>query len=286
MVAAGSGRWQNWGVAWREFEEAPAGGTGAGDYRFRWAEDRDIDISVRNAHSLYLETLAESGLVGLLLLLTPLGAVGVAIALTLRAGAPRALARDLGIVAGAGGAVALHLAGDWGWQMPAVILPAVALGAAAIAACARQPGRQRAAPPWLPWTVAALALAGIVLAFGPVASAERLQTARDRAAAGDLAGALAAADQAADLDPQGPQPRLLQANLLADLGRPGQADRAFAAAVRRSPRDWTARADWAAALIRRGDRASAAPLVAVAVRLNPREPRLALLGDAVVGPSD
>ena len=52
VVAAGSGRWQNWAVAWREFEEAPAGGTGAGDYRFRWAADRDIDISVRNAHSL------------------------------------------------------------------------------------------------------------------------------------------------------------------------------------------------------------------------------------------
>ncbi len=286
VVAAGSGRWQNWAVAWREFEDDPAAGTGAGDYRFRWAEFRDIDISVRNAHSLYLETLGESGVVGLLLLLTPLAVVGAVIALALRAGPPPALARDLGIVAGAGGAVALHLAGDWGWQMPAVVLPAIALGAAAIVAGAHHLGRDRPAPAWVPWTVAAVALAGVVLTFGPVASAERLESARDRAAAGDLTGALAAADQAADLDPQSPAPRLLQANLLADLGRPAQADRAFAAAVRRSPRDWTARADWAAALIRRGDRASAAPLVAVAAALNPREQRVALLREAVRTRSD
>lgn len=286
VVAAGSGRWQNWSVAWHEFEDSPAAGTGAGDYRFRWAQYRDIDISVRNAHSLYLEILGESGLVGLLLLLTPLAAVGVAIAMALLAGPPPALARDLGVVVGAGGAVALHLAGDWGWQMPAVVLPAIALGAAAIVASARHLGRDRPAPRAVPWAVAAAAIVGVILAFGPVASSERLQTGRDRATAGDLTGALEAADQAADLDPQSAQARLLQANVLADLGRPAQADRAFAAAVRRSPRDWTARADWAAALIRRGDRASAAPLVVVAARLNPREPRIALLKKAVAPGSE
>ncbi len=143
VVAAGSGRWQNWSVAYHEFEDAPIAGTGAGDYRFRWNEYRDVNLTVRNAHSLYLETLGESGLVGLLLLLTPLVAVGVAIAMALLAGAPPALARDLGIVAGAGGAVALHLGGDWGWQMPAVVLPAMVIGAAAIAASAIHLGRDR-----------------------------------------------------------------------------------------------------------------------------------------------
>ena len=95
VVAAGSGRWQNWSVAWHEFEDSPAAGTGAGDYRFRWTQFRDIDISVRNAHSLYLETLGESGIVGLLLLLTPLAAVGLAIGLALAAGAPPALGKVL-----------------------------------------------------------------------------------------------------------------------------------------------------------------------------------------------
>ena len=165
-------------------------------------------------------------------------------------------------MAGAGGAVALHLGGDWGWQMPAVVLPAMVIGAAAIAASAIHLGRDRPAARPVSWAVAVVALIGVLLTFGPVASAQRLRSGQDMAARGDLAGALTAANQAASLDPQSPAPRLLQANVLDDLGRPAQADRAFAAAVQRSPRDWNVRADWAAALIRRGDRASAAPLVA------------------------
>ena len=140
VVAAGSGRWQNWSVAGSQFRESPIAGTGAGDYRLRWAAERDIDISVRNAHSLYLEVLGESGLVGLILLLTPVAAVAIAIGATLRRRPPLPLARDMGITAAAGGAVALHLAGDWAWQMPAVVLPAVALGAAALAASAIERG--------------------------------------------------------------------------------------------------------------------------------------------------
>ena len=67
-VAAGSGRWQNWSVAADEFTESPLAGTGAGDYVFFWQADRDIELTVVNAHSLYLEVLGESGLIGLLLL--------------------------------------------------------------------------------------------------------------------------------------------------------------------------------------------------------------------------
>jgi hypothetical protein len=277
VVAAGSGRWQNWSVAWDEFAGSPVTGTGAGDYRFRWAAERDIDIDVRNAHSLYLETLGESGLIGLTLLLIPLGAVGVAVAGARRRGVPAALGRDLGIAVAAGGAVALHLAGDWAWQMPAVTLPAIALGAAAIAASAGP-----AAPPWraprpASWAIAVACVAGILMIAGPVASSARLTSARAHAASGDLTAALADARDARRLDPQSFEPVLLEADILADLGRDRDADRAFADAIARSPHEWTTRADWASALIRRGDLPAVRALVRSAVPLNPRDPRLRLL---------
>lgn len=281
VVATGSGRWQNWSVAADGFAEAPLAGTGAGDYRFRWAEQREIDISVRNAHSLYLEVLGESGLIGLALLLTPLTAVGVAIGLALRSRPPAPLARDLGIVAGAGATVALHLAGDWAWQMPAAVLPAVALGAAAIAASAAHRGRDGRPRRPVAWSIAAASVVALLLVAGPVASSARVDGARDLAASGDLTGALDAAREAAALQPQSAEAALLEANLLADLGRSARADDAFAAAVGRSPRDWAVRADWAAALIRRGDLRAARPLISSALALNPREPRLALMQQAV-----
>lgn len=67
-TAAGSGRWQNWSVAVDQFRSAPVLGTGAGDYRFWWNRERPISLYVVNAHSLYLEVLGESGVVGLVLL--------------------------------------------------------------------------------------------------------------------------------------------------------------------------------------------------------------------------
>ena len=249
VVAAGSGRWQNWSVAAHEWEDAPVSGTGAGDYRFRWVEYRDVDLTVRNAHSLYLETLGESGLIGLLLLLTPLLAVGAAIGMALRGGAPPALARDLGIVAGAGGAVAMHLAGDWGWQMPAVVLPAMVIGAAAISASAAHLGRDRPARRASSLgrgrggdhRRAAHLRAGRVRAAPPQRSGHgRRRRPRRRPDGREAGGRPRSAEPrpaaAAGHRPRGP--------------RPAGADRAFAAAVRRSPR-LEHPPDWAA--IRRGD---------------------------------
>ncbi|HMO00713.1 MAG TPA: O-antigen ligase family protein [Miltoncostaeaceae bacterium] len=275
-VAAGSGRWQNWSVAAEEFRSAPLMGTGAGDYRFLWAQRREIDITVRNAHSLYLETLGESGLVGLALLLLPLGATGVAIVGALRRRPPPELARDLGIAGAAGAVIAFHLAGDWAWQMPAVVLPGLVLGAAAISASRGSPTTSRRNV-LVAWALAAVAVAGIVVLAGPVSAADRLDEARGAARGGDLVHALDIARDAVRVDPQNADARLLEANLLDDLGRYARADAAFAAALARSPEDWTIHADWASSLLARGERASARLLVERATPLNPRDERIALL---------
>ena len=49
-------------------------GRGAGSYEQHWLADRPFEHKVRDAHSLYLETLSELGPVGLVLLLVALGA--------------------------------------------------------------------------------------------------------------------------------------------------------------------------------------------------------------------
>lgn len=281
-VSAGSGRWQNWSVAADQFTESPIVGTGAGDFRFRWAAERDIDVSVRNAHSLYLETLGDSGLVGIVLLLLPLAAVGAAVGLSLRRRRiPPPLARDLAIVSAAGAAVALHVAGDWGWQMPAVVLPAIVLGAAALTASRTDLRPSPAAGRAPRWAIAGLSVVAILLLAGPIAASGRLDVARRHAASGDLTGALSRARSAVSLDPQSAEARALEANVLSDLGRPAQADAAFGQAVARSPRDWSIYADWATALIGRGNVAAARVLITRAVELNPRDGRLAVLRQQV-----
>ncbi len=278
-VSAGSGRWQNWGAAVDEFRERPVAGTGAGDYVFYWQQHRDIDLTVVNAHSVYLEVMGENGVIGLLLLLAPLGIAAWAYARHRRAGGDDDGLAGLALCAA--GLVALHAAGDWDWQLPTIVLPAVALGAAALkisAGTATAPARAAAR-----WVVAAAAVAAIVMVAGPALSERVLADARATAARGDLDRALVRARDAASFAPQEPEPRLLEANLLSDLGRPAEADAAFAAAVARSPHDWETFADWAYALARRGDDRAARVAALRAAALNPLEPRPHLILDGLSG---
>ena len=83
------------------------------------------------------------------------------------------------------------------------------------------------------------------------------------------------------LDGGAPAPRLVTAYILRDLGRDTEADASFAAALQRSPRDWEISADWAEALLARGDIDAAAVLVKRAQQLDPLEPRVQILANIV-----
>jgi O-antigen ligase len=119
-----------WSVAWSQWEENRWLGSGAGTFARYWQRE-EMPVVVRDAHSLYLETFAELGPVGLVLLI---GALAIPLAVALNA-------RDrplIGIGASAYTAYLVHAGLDWDWEMPAVTLAGLLCGVALLAA-----GRQR-----------------------------------------------------------------------------------------------------------------------------------------------
>ena len=68
LASVQSNRYAYWKVAVEAFADHPLTGEGSGGFRTAWLREREFRESVRDAHSLYLETAAELGLVGLLAL--------------------------------------------------------------------------------------------------------------------------------------------------------------------------------------------------------------------------
>ena len=118
-----------WRAALNEYRAHPALGDGAGAFGGYWLQHPSADPGVqgtRDAHSLYIETLAELGPFGLALLLIALGAPLAAL--------PRARSPAVPAAAGAYVAYLVHAGVDWDWEMPAVTLAALLCGAAVLAA--------------------------------------------------------------------------------------------------------------------------------------------------------
>jgi len=114
-----------WWTAWNAVGDRPVLGSGAGTFDLVWAAGAPIPSFVRDAHSLYLETLVELGPLGLglvLLALLPPAVVAV-----------RSRTRIAAVAAGAYVAFLLHAGVDWDWEMPAVTVAGLACGIAVLA---------------------------------------------------------------------------------------------------------------------------------------------------------
>jgi len=148
----GANRPHYWHVAWHEFRLNPVLGSGAGTFDRYWLLYRPVGSFARDAHSLYLETLAELGPIGLVLLLA-------ALALPLLVLRGR---RDPMLATAAAGYVAylVHTGVDWDWELPVVTLCGLVCGSGLLLWA-----RTRDAPELRPWERAALIVPAVALAI-------------------------------------------------------------------------------------------------------------------------
>ncbi len=131
-----SNRYDYWPVALRAFAHHPLAGVGSAGFRVEWLRERPRPEPAQDAHSLYIETLGELGLIGFVFLAMFLGGVAAC--------ALRALRLDRALAAGpvvALAAWAIHAGLDWDWEMPALSLEAIVLAGLLIAAREREPAQ-------------------------------------------------------------------------------------------------------------------------------------------------
>jgi O-antigen ligase len=275
--ANGNGRYQFWQSARHANETDPWKGIGPGTFEFWWARNGTTTGFVRDAHTLYFETLAETGIVGFVLLIGFfVFLLGAAVLRSLRA--PPGV--RIWIAAAVGGLAAFltSAAVEWVWEMGAIACAVMALAAVILVGrddaeavdAQREPSR-----PLLPRIIVALlAVAALGAVAVPMAGALATRDSRTAAADGRLVAALEDSRTAERLQPYAATPHLQRALVLEEAGALPSAAAAAKAATADEPTNWRTWFVLARIDARRGDAAAAVDALRAARRLNPRSPLL------------
>jgi hypothetical protein len=258
---ARSNRYDYWRVAARSFEAHPLDGVAAGAFGVPWYRHRAIRDSVTDAHSWEAGALAETGVLGLLLL-----GAGLLLPLVSLARASSELGGFASVALGGAAAYfVLHSSTDWLFLIPAVAIPAfVALGACAAAAGLSE----RLAPGWQRAAVAGASLLALLVAM-PVYLSTSLTARAETQAATSTSRALDTLSLAERTNPWALQPKIVRSNILLEAGRSAEAIRAARQATRSAPQMWLTWATLAAAEGAAGHRAAAARALARTRFLSP-----------------
>lgn len=279
----GAGRWQFWSSAVDEFQDQPLRGGGAGSFESWWAQHGSITYFVRDAHSLWLETLGELGVIGLALL-------GGAFLAALAVGLARlrtAVSDGRGAVAALAGVVVAFAVGaaiDWTWELTAVgAVALIGLGllsgpatlpvADADAATPAASAPRRRGLPVVP-RVAVVVGALLLLAFAGIVvlGESRLDSSRAAAERADTKGALDDARGARALEPWSSDPPLQLALVEERTGDVRDARGWIGRAIGKDGSDWRLWLVAARLDTKLGDVAAARRDLARARALNPRSP--------------
>ncbi len=282
FTSGGGNRYDYWRIAWEQFTDHPLNGVGAGNFNRTYFIERRTREDVRQAHSIELQTLGETGLVGALALGTFL--VAVFAGFWRRARAARRHRSEVGLTVAAAGIFAVWLAQtsvDWLHLIPGVT--GIALGAAAILLRPApvegegEPPRLRALAPLATAGLLALAVVAIVFVGRPTLAQHLLGEAQDEVA-GDPGAALVRVGESLSLNPDSVQAHYTKAAALARLGAYRPARRALDEAIEREPHNYVSWALLGDLTTRRGDFPAALRAYRRAAALNPRDRELRALG--------
>jgi O-antigen ligase len=271
-------RIDQWKVGIEGYHEDSFRGLGAGTYENLWNRRRPVRFAILDAHSLYVEVLAELGIAGLILLVVPLALILFALVRGLWR------SRDRYVYAALVAALLAWLvraALDWDWEMPAITIWLFCAGGAALAVSRRARSR---APQLSPLPRLALTLVCLVAAVVPVGiavSQHRFEDAEGALARGDCPTAEEEARRSLDVIGFRAEPHQLLAYCAARKGDFGRALAEANLAVSRDPGNWRYRYD--VALITAADGKDAAAPARTAAALNPREPLATAAPSALSG---
>lgn len=295
LASTNSGnRWVWWKEAVGSWSDRPLGGWGAGSFPVVHLRYRENTIPVAQPHSVPLQFLSETGLIGLLLAGGGLGLLGFAAVRRVRA-APPGRERDLGVALLAGAAAwVVHGAYDWDWDIPGVTIPVVIFLGLLAALPASTPDEPKPGALFTdPDRIAhgnalrALALGGATLvacviaasAILPDLASSKAESAQEHASAenvtpAQLRSAAAEADVAARLDPLSPDPLFAAYAIALQRGRPTEARRLLLDAADRDPNDTRVWTRLAALAFQLADRTGYQQASLRALELDPRNPGL------------
>jgi O-Antigen ligase len=293
VSGSGSGRWQFWSAAVDAWRDDVLLGEGAGSFASWWAEHGSFAYFVQDAHSLYLETLGELGVVGLLLTVA-LVATGVVTGVrrTWRIPGESGVTTAALTAVLSGYAVALGV--DWMWELTAVSVVGIT-ALALVTGPATQPpepprvaeaGHRPRAPRWrFGLVVAGLACVWVLVWAQAVPFLADREVARSQRAARalDLPRAIEAAEAARDIQPWAATPYLQLALVHEQAGALPSARAWIDEAIERDRRDWRLWLVSARIETKLGRLDAALDSLRRAAELNPRSPLFAGVVDDVVG---
>jgi hypothetical protein len=241
-------------------------------YQTVWEQRRPYAGYNLNAHSLYLQAMAELGIPGLVLLALLVGVVlgGLAV----RAHGPR---RSLyGALLAAGVVWALHAGVDWDWEMPVITVPFFAAAGVALGPSVRGgAGRRAFTASRRAFTagrlvLAPLCLAAIVLGLLMIGSQSRLTEAERALYASHCTQATSAAASSSNWLGARPEPYEILGFCDLRRGKSVLGVAAMERALRRDPGSWERYYTLAIAQASAG--IDPRPAAVRALRMNPREP--------------
>jgi O-Antigen ligase/Tetratricopeptide repeat len=229
--ASGTGRSEQLGVAWDAGRERPLVGQGGGAFEYLWYERRPNLLIVRDGHSLYMETFAELGVVGLALLGSGLLVLVIA---GIRARRQRFAAASLGAFVAWMAASAF----DWHWEMVGVTITALFVGAAGLVASERRAAYALVGARRL--TLIGVTVVLSVFAVVSLVGNQALFAGRQALAREEWSQAADDARRARALLPWSFEPELVLGDAAAGAGDRAGALRAYRDAVAEDPENWVA----------------------------------------------